>query len=104
MKTHAIIPIFVPHEGCRNSCVFCNQQAITAREKAPDIAETESIIESHLEQIGKNPNISRVDVAFYGEALPGFPASIRKNTSRRRSDIRKRAGYRKFICPHGLII
>lgn len=73
MKTHAIIPIFVPHEGCRNSCVFCNQQAITAREKAPDIAETESIIESHLEQIGKNPNISRVDVAFYGGSFTGIP-------------------------------
>ena len=48
MKTHAIIPIFVPHEGCPTDCVFCNQRVITAREKAPDKAETVRIIESHL--------------------------------------------------------
>ena len=72
MKTHAIIPIFVPHEGCRNSCVFCNQRAITAREKAPDREETISIIESHLEQIEKNSEIRCVEIAFYGGSFTGI--------------------------------
>ena len=31
MKKHAIIPIFIPHKGCPNDCVFCNQRKITAR-------------------------------------------------------------------------
>lgn len=72
MKTHAIIPIFVPHEGCPNDCVFCNQRVITAREKAPDKAETVRIIESHLKQIGKNPGISHIEIAFYGGSFTGI--------------------------------
>lgn len=72
MKTHAIIPIFVPHEGCPNDCVFCNQRVITAREKAPDKAETVRIIESHLKQLGKNPGISHIEIAFYGGSFTGI--------------------------------
>ncbi len=29
--TKKIIPIFVPHRGCPNDCVFCNQKKITGR-------------------------------------------------------------------------
>ena len=72
MKTHAIIPIFVPHEGCPNDCCFCNQRVITAREKAPDKAETVRIIESHLKQLGKNPGISHIEIAFYGGSFTGI--------------------------------
>ena len=32
MKKHAIIPIFIPHRGCPNDCVFCNQRKITAHQ------------------------------------------------------------------------
>jgi histone acetyltransferase (RNA polymerase elongator complex component) len=30
-----IIPIFIPHEGCRFRCVFCDQYAITGEPKSP---------------------------------------------------------------------
>ncbi len=33
MKTHAIIPIFISHKGCPNTCVFCNQNKITSRHR-----------------------------------------------------------------------
>ena len=26
---HANIPIFIPHLGCPNNCVFCNQRSIS---------------------------------------------------------------------------
>ena len=29
MKKHANIPIFIPHVGCPNDCVFCNQRKIS---------------------------------------------------------------------------
>jgi histone acetyltransferase (RNA polymerase elongator complex component) len=29
LQSHYIIPIFVPHMGCPNHCVFCNQASIT---------------------------------------------------------------------------
>ena len=28
-KKHANIPVFIPHLGCPNACVFCNQRAIS---------------------------------------------------------------------------
>lgn len=75
MKTHAIIPVFIPHEGCPHDCVFCNQKKITAREKAPDEAETTELIEKHLAQLRKNPNIAEIEIAFYGGSFTGIPLS-----------------------------
>ena len=33
MKKHYIIPIFVPHLGCPNDCIFCNQRSISGQQK-----------------------------------------------------------------------
>ena len=33
MKKHYIIPIFVPHLGCPNDCIFCNQKSISGQQK-----------------------------------------------------------------------
>ena len=31
MKRQYIIPIFVPHLGCPNDCIFCNQKSISGQ-------------------------------------------------------------------------
>lgn len=33
MKKQYIIPIFVPHLGCPNDCIFCNQKVISGQTK-----------------------------------------------------------------------
>ena len=33
MKKQYIIPIFVPHLGCPNDCIFCNQKSISGQKK-----------------------------------------------------------------------
>ena len=33
MKHQYIIPIFVPHLGCPNDCIFCNQKSISGQKK-----------------------------------------------------------------------
>ncbi len=66
MKTHAIIPVFIPHAGCPHQCVFCNQNEITAKKEIPSIADAERTILSHLETIRRNPTVRTVEIAFYG--------------------------------------
>lgn len=73
MKTHAIIPIFIPHAGCPHDCVFCNQRAITAHSAPPRIEEVEEIIERDLETIRANRDITIREIAFYGGSFTGIP-------------------------------
>ncbi|MDR0854590.1 MAG: radical SAM protein [Clostridiales Family XIII bacterium] len=72
MKTHAIIPIFIPHIGCPHDCVFCNQRKITARLSAPTTAEIEQLIERNLSTIEPR-GIRDVEVAYFGGSFTGLP-------------------------------
>ncbi|MHC1721252.1 MAG: elongator complex protein 3 [Clostridiaceae bacterium] len=63
-KSHYIIPIFVPHEGCPHDCVFCNQDSITGEAKAVDAAYAREIIESYLKTIKTEG--STIEISFYG--------------------------------------
>ena len=72
MKKHAIIPIFIPHRGCNNACVFCNQRAITARDSDITPQGARAIIESYLETL-KNRNLNEIEVSFFGGSFTGIP-------------------------------
>ena len=69
MKKHAIIPIFIPHLGCPNDCVFCNQRKITARTEAPSEEAVRATIEEWLTTLS---GVETVEVAFYGGSLTGL--------------------------------
>lgn len=73
MKKHAIIPIFIPHQGCPNDCVFCNQKKITARQ--PDMSREEIIntIETWLSTLTGRPGMETVEIAFFGGSFTGIP-------------------------------
>lgn len=70
MKTHAIIPIFIPHRGCPNDCVFCNQRRITSKLVSPTEAEVRNTIDDWLTTLDDVPN---VHVAFYGGSFTAIP-------------------------------
>ncbi len=56
------IPIFVPHKGCPNNCVFCNQRRITGvDEQTPQTAK--KTIEEYIKTISKD---CICQVAFFG--------------------------------------
>lgn len=63
-KSHYIIPIFVPHEGCPHDCVFCNQDSITGQEKPVDGAYVRETIEAYLKTIFKENSV--IEVSFFG--------------------------------------
>ena len=72
---HINIPVFVPHKGCPNDCVFCNQKKITGIEEIRDFAETEQIIEETLSTM-KRPYFA--EIAFFGGSFTGIPIDQQK--------------------------
>ena len=69
MARHINIPIFIPHEGCNNACVFCNQRTITGvRERAdrdirPEIDRALGTYEGGCED---------AEIAFFGGSFTGI--------------------------------
>jgi len=64
------IPIFIPHLGCNNECVFCNQRKISGNSKIQNIEEIRADIEEHLEYF---KNKKKVQIAFFGGSFTGIP-------------------------------
>lgn len=72
MKKHAIIPIFIPHEGCPNDCVFCNQKKITARQNPVHAEDVRNIIEQYLPTL-QGRGLDTIETAFFGGSFTGIP-------------------------------
>lgn len=72
MKKHAIIPVFIPHKGCPNDCVFCNQKAITARTADVSPEDVKNLIERYLPTL-ENRGLETIEVAFFGGSFTGIP-------------------------------
>ena len=64
MKKQYIIPIFVPHLGCPNDCIFCNQKSISGQKKNMTKEEAKKIIDGYLSSIKEEE--AQIEIAFYG--------------------------------------
>lgn len=71
MKKEYIIPIFVPHLGCPNACVFCNQHKITGKQNQVTAKEVKETIEEYLKNFKDKEN--KVEVAFFGGSFTAIP-------------------------------
>ena len=72
MKRHVNIPVFIPHLGCPNSCVFCNQRSITgvSEFRAECVRE---IIEGALSTVEAD---AECEIAFFGGSFTGIDYSL----------------------------
>lgn len=77
MKTHANIPVFLPHIGCPNDCVFCNQKTITAKLKPVEEQDIINTIETYLSTLLKR-NMKTIEIAFFGGSFTGMPIEDQK--------------------------
>lgn len=71
-NTHVNIPVFIPHLGCPNMCVFCNQRAISGVSSfVPEMAK--STIDTVLSTTDETT--SR-EIAFFGGSFTGIDRNL----------------------------
>lgn len=76
MKKHAIIPIFIPHMGCNNDCVFCNQRKITSKTDPMEPNQVREIVDTWLTTL---IDVETVEVAFFGGSFTGLPLELQRS-------------------------
>lgn len=69
---HINIPIFIPHMGCPNMCVFCNQRSISGKTFF-DISRVEKEIEEVLSTVKSDDD---VEIAFFGGSFTGIDREL----------------------------
>ena len=80
MKKEYVIPIFVPHLGCPNDCVFCNQKSISGQKKNMTKEEAKKIIDYYLRIVLKM-KMAQIEIAFFGGSFTGIePEKTRRIT------------------------
>lgn len=68
-----IIPVFVPHLGCPNNCVFCNQRRISGQTRPATPETVKTAIENAA---ALTDNKSKRQLAFYGGSFTAIPAKM----------------------------
>lgn len=71
-KRRVNIPIFIPHVGCPNACVFCNQRSISGQLDF-DAAEVDSKIAEALSTVGEQ---DECEIAFFGGSFTGIDREL----------------------------
>ena len=66
----SIIPVFVPHLGCPNDCVFCNQRRISG---SLSPARPEDVAAAIDRALSLTPPGTRRQLAFYGGSFTAIP-------------------------------
>lgn len=72
MKRHVNIPIFIPHLGCPNQCVFCNQRTISGVNDF-EISDVKKQIEEALLTIDRS---CEAEIAFFGGSFTGIDREL----------------------------
>ena len=70
MSKEYIIPVFVPHLGCPNDCIFCNQKSISGQKKNITKEDAKKTIDNFLENIKDKD--AKKEIAFFGGSFTGI--------------------------------
>ena len=71
-RKHINIPVFIPHLGCPNDCVFCNQRSISGKLKF-DLNSVKREIEEALSTV---PSDAETEIAFFGGSFTGIDRDL----------------------------
>lgn len=76
MSEKYIIPIFVPHLGCPQDCIFCNQKSISGQMKNITIEEAKNTVDVFLKSF-KDETIER-EIAFFGGSFTAINLQLQE--------------------------
>ena len=68
---HINIPIFIPHLGCPNQCVFCNQRHISGKE-----IFDENSVEKSIYNVLTSIKDEECEIAFFGGSFTGIDRAL----------------------------
>ena len=71
-KNHRNIPVFIPHLGCPNMCVFCNQRSISGKQKF----DRESVKDEIDRALSTIPEDAEVEIAYFGGSFTGIDREL----------------------------
>lgn len=80
-KKHVNIPIFIPHEGCPNGCIYCSQRTITGC-TAPADRDIRPEIDRALATVARQDDASaektetEAEIAFFGGSFTGIDRKV----------------------------
>lgn len=73
MPKRRIIPLFIPHEGCPNRCVFCDQRKISGANTSVTPDQVRDEIEKSLPRAGWG-----CELAFYGGSFTAMAETVQR--------------------------
>ena len=76
MSKEYVIPVFVPHLGCPNDCIFCNQKSISGQKKTTTKEEAKQTIENFLNSIKYKD--AKKEIAFFGGSFTGIDNKVQE--------------------------
>ena len=73
IRKHFNIPIFIPHLGCPNACVFCDQRSISGKTEF----HRERVEREIEEALSTLPVGSEAEIAYFTESIRNDTANDR---------------------------
>ncbi len=70
------IPIFIPHVGCPNDCVFCNQKRISGQLTETTVDDVDSKIQEYLNYYTNSDR--KIEIAFFGGSFTGIDINLQE--------------------------
>ena len=76
MSKQYVIPVFVPHLGCPNDCIFCNQKSISGQMKQITEEDVENTVKEFLNSFKEEKLYT--EIAFFGGSFTGIDMELQE--------------------------
>lgn len=76
---HGLIPFYIPHAGCPQQCIFCNQHRIASGGAQATLTDVKATI---AEYVGNERSNKYWEVAFYGGSFSALPRDLQERLLR----------------------